>query len=172
MIKPFSDNIIFLDTEFSSLNPYKGEIVSIGLVKLTGEELYLELEYDGEWDTWPRENILPTLKSPKVNRETSVKIIKEFVGDKKPFTISYVNQFDTIYTYKLFGIDNHPFYWMPLDFPSMLFGMGIDPEDYFKEDVEFYQKLGIDKTKYINHNALDDAKQLREVYLKFIESKK
>ncbi len=45
-MKSFSENIIFFDTEFSSLNPYEGEILSIGLVKPNGEELYLELEYD------------------------------------------------------------------------------------------------------------------------------
>lgn len=28
-MKPYSDNIIFIDTEFSSVNPYKGEILSI-----------------------------------------------------------------------------------------------------------------------------------------------
>lgn len=67
-MKPFSDNVIFVDTEFSSLNPYKGEVLSIGLVKINGEELYLELEYQGEVDDWPKQNILPTLKSPKVNR--------------------------------------------------------------------------------------------------------
>src|SRR4030066_1628453 len=46
-MKPFSDNIVFLDTEFSSLDPYKGEILSIGLVKMNGDGLYLELEYTG-----------------------------------------------------------------------------------------------------------------------------
>jgi len=47
---PFSKNIIFLDTEFSSLDPYKGEMLSIGLAKLDGSELYLELEYEGHFD--------------------------------------------------------------------------------------------------------------------------
>lgn len=35
--KLFSDNIIFLDTEFSSLDPYKGEMLSVGLVKVNGD---------------------------------------------------------------------------------------------------------------------------------------
>ena len=46
-MKSFSDNIIFLDAEFSTLDPYEGEILSIGLVKLNGDNLYLELEYNG-----------------------------------------------------------------------------------------------------------------------------
>jgi hypothetical protein len=66
--RPFSDNVIFVDTEFSSLDPYKGEILSVGLVKLRGEELYLELECDGEIDEWPKKNILPTLKQKKYSK--------------------------------------------------------------------------------------------------------
>lgn len=38
--------LIFFDTEFTSLDPYKGEILSIGMVKENGEELYIELECD------------------------------------------------------------------------------------------------------------------------------
>lgn len=38
-IKP----LIFFDSEFSSLNPYEGEILSIGMVKENGDEFYLEL---------------------------------------------------------------------------------------------------------------------------------
>lgn len=28
-MKPFSENIIFMDTEFTNLNPYEGEIISL-----------------------------------------------------------------------------------------------------------------------------------------------
>ncbi len=171
-MKPFSHNIIFLDTEFSTLDPYKGEILSIGLVKLNGEELYLELEYDGETNDWVRENILPTLTGDKVSREEAVSKIKKFVGDQKPYAVGFVNQFDTLYVYKLFGTDKHPFYWLPIDFASILFGNGIDPEKNLVEDNEVAKKLGIDVSKYKKHNALDDAKLLREVYLKFFEKYK
>ena len=75
-MKPFSDNIIFLDTEFSSLDPYKGEILSMGLVKIDGEELYLELEYDGEVDEWVKENIIPNLRESKMSRGEAIKRIK------------------------------------------------------------------------------------------------
>lgn len=169
MVKPFSNNIIFIDTEFSSLNPYKGEILSIGLVKLNGKELYLELEYDGEVDEWVEKNILPTLKEPKVSREKAKEEIKKFIGDTKPFMVAYVNQFDAIYWYKLFGVDNNPCHWIPIDFASILFALGIDPESYHERRNEFFEKIGIDYSKYKQHNALDDAKLLREVYLKFLE---
>lgn len=173
MMKAFSNNIIFLDTEFSSLNPYKGEILSIGLVKLNGGELYMELEYNGEIDEWVKENVTPFLMEEKVNREEAVRRIKKFVGDKKPYMLAYVNQFDAIYLYKLFKIENNPFHWIPIDFASMLFAFRINPERYNWEDKDnFYQEIGINHNKYRKHHALDDAKLLRQVYLKFVDANK
>lgn len=169
MPKLFSDNIIFMDSEFSSLDPYKGEILSIGLVKPNGEELYLELEYDGEVDEWVKENIIPILNGSKISRQEAVKRIKEFIGEGNPYMICYVNQYDAIYWYKLFGVDNNPCFWIPIDFASVLFGLGIDPESYYKDKKEFAAKLGIYAAKYTSHNALDDAKLLREVYLRFLQ---
>jgi DNA polymerase III epsilon subunit-like protein len=171
---PYSKNIIFFDSEFSSLNPYKGEILSIGMVKMDGSELYLELEYDGDYDLWVKKNILPTLKGKKVTRQEATRKIQEFVGGEKPYMVTYVNQYDTIYTYKLFtskifNDKKHPFFWLPIDFASILFGMGIDPGSYFLGDKKnFFRKVGINPSKYKSHNALDDAKLLREVYLKMV----
>lgn len=170
--KPYSKNIIFLDTEFSSLNPYEGEILSIGLVKLNGEELYLELEHDGEMDKWVKKNILPTLTQQKVSRIEAVKKIKQFVGRGKPYAVTYVSQYDTLYVYKLFTKKlfndcKHPFFWLPIDFASVLFAMGIDPGAYYPEDKKnFFKEIGINASKYKSHHALDDARLLREVYLK------
>jgi DNA polymerase III epsilon subunit-like protein len=165
--RPYSKNIMFFDTEFSSLDPYRGEILSIGLVKLNGDELYLELQHDDEVDSWVRKNILPTLKLKKVSRKKAVAEIKRFVGKKKPYVVAYVNQYDVIYIYKLFGKGDKPFFWLPIDFASILFGMGIDPESYYPDDKKnFLKKIGVDSSKYKMHNALDDARLLREVYLK------
>lgn len=63
--KPFTDNVIFMDTEFSTNDPYEGEILSIALVKLDGEELYLELEFEGEANEWVKKHILPKLDQVK-----------------------------------------------------------------------------------------------------------
>lgn len=174
--KAFSDNIIFLDTEFSHLDPYKGEILSVGIVKINGDELYLELEYDGPVSTWVEKNISPTLKNKKVSRKMAVQKINKFIGSKKPYAVSYVNQFDIVYIHKLFkstNIKDLPFYWLPIDFASILFGMGINPEAYYPKDkYNFFGKIGIDTEKFQHtHNALDDAKLLREVYLKMLSEK-
>lgn len=176
MLKPFSDNIVFLDTELSSLNPYKGEILSIGLVKYSGEELYLELEFEGDVDPWVQENIIPTLTHAKVSREQAKRAIKDFIGDSKPYMLAYVNSLDVVFYAKLFAKEGKafdllpPFHWVPIDFATLLFGSGVDPESYYKEKENSASIFGVSTSQYKIHNALDDARLLREVYLKLIAS--
>lgn len=174
-IKPFSDNILFYDSEFTSLDPYKGEIVSIGLVKPNGESLYVEIEHDPSTaDLWVQENILPTLKGDFISRDEAKKKIEEFIGDSHPYLVSYVNQYDVIYWYKLFGKksgkndqrDEELVQWLPIDFASLLFFCGFNPNKFSKEQEEF---LNMDIKKRKQHNALEDALLLREVYYKFLE---
>jgi len=162
---PFSDNIIFVDTEFSTLDPYEGEILSIGLIKPNGESLYLELEHAGSVSDWVEENILPLMRGPKISREEAKRKIRKFVGNDKPYMVSFVNQFDVIYFYKLFGVDDQPCYWMPVDFAAILFGAGLNPENL----SGVANKLGVDTEIYQKHNALDDAKLLRDLYTAFFK---
>ncbi|MFC1608668.1 3'-5' exoribonuclease domain-containing protein [Patescibacteria group bacterium] len=173
MKKPFSENLIFVDTEFTSLDPHEGEILSIGLVKMNGEELYLELEYDGEVDEWVKENVFPSLNQEKIKREDVIDEIRAFVGKKRPRVVAYVDNFDVVYLCKLLGTENFQemFYWIPVDFSSILFAHGVSPDSISSQgrDYEFLDKLGVEAEKYNQHNALDDAKFLREVYLKFFE---
>lgn len=167
MLNPFSENIIFFDTEFSDLDPYKGELLSIGMIKPSGEELYIEIDYAGEVNDWVKRNVIPSLTGSKLTREEAKAKIREFMGSSTPYLVSYVNQFDAIYWYKLFGIENQPAYWIPIDFASVLFGAGINPTAYSNQ--EFLDDLGIDARKYKKHNALDDARLLKEIYIKFFE---
>ncbi len=173
MIKPFSDNIIFFDTEFTSLNPNKAQLISIGLVKFNGEELYVELDYSGEESDWVKQHVLPFLSGKKISKESAVEKIREFVGDTKPYMVGYINQDDNIFWQELFmSVDENsenPFHLVSVDFATMLFSYGIDPEAYYSENnAELLNKLGIDRSKYNQHNALDDSRLLREAYLKFI----
>jgi DNA polymerase III epsilon subunit-like protein len=170
LINPYSKNIIFFDTEFSSLDSQRGEILSLALIKYSGEELYLELDYNGEVDEWPRKNILPSLKQEKVSKEKAIKLITEFIGNEKPYIMANVNQFDMIYFYKLLGLDgfNDKFNWVPIDFASILFGAGINPEALANWDQDFFDKLKVDSSTLHQHNALDDTRALREVYLKLV----
>lgn len=173
MLLPYeSKNLIFIDTEFTDLDPYKGELMSVGIVKLNGDELYLELEHDGEVSPWVKKNLLKMLKGPKFTRSQTATQIKEFLGDSEPYAIGFVDNYDVIYLTKLFGAGRLPFKWMTVDFASILFAIGINPVK-FQLDSEgardFYKKLGIDTKKFRHHHALDDALLLREVWLKLTE---
>lgn len=164
-------NIIFIDTEFSDLDPYKGEILSVGIVKLSGEELYLELEFTGESSEWVTEHILPTLKEPKVSREDADARIREFLGDSLPFAVGFVDNYDVIYLTKIFGHGKLPFKWVTIDFASILFAIGVNPVKFQLDSSgarSFYKKLGIQMKNYRQHHALDDAKLLRDVWMKVV----
>ncbi len=167
-ITPFSNNVIFLDTEFSSLDPYKGEILSVGMVKHTGEEFYIEIEYNGEYDSWVVKNVLPFLTGEKISREVAKQKIKAFVGEEKPYCVAYVDNLDMAYWFKLFGnSDDNPCDWISVDMASILFSWGINPRHLLiQKGNKFLDGLCIDVSKYRQHHALDDAKLLREVYMK------
>jgi|SRR3989344_2287238 len=171
-MKTFSENIIFWDSEFSSLNPYKGEILSMGFVKPSGEELYIELEHEGEVDPWVKENVLPYLSDKKISRGEAIDQMNRFVGKDYPFMVTYVSMYDTIYLYKLIKIKNDtkqlPFHWIPVDFASTLFAYGIDPAVIANDEAGFCMQLGIDLTNHRKHHALDDAKLLKEMYNKIV----
>lgn len=170
----FSDQLIFFDTEFTSLDPYRGELLSVGMIKADGAELYLEIERTGLVSDWVREHVLPKLTGQKVSRDEAVRKILEFVGrgGGTPYLISYVNQYDAAYLFKLLGVTDRRkdkeflFHWIILDFASVLFGAGYDPEMLSLEEKRnvFLHSLGIDRKRYHLHNALDDARLLRDVY--------
>jgi hypothetical protein len=109
------------------------------------------------------EKVLPHLQGNPVSYEVAREKIRAFVGDDKPYLMAYVNQFDAMMWYNLFGSPQaHPCYWIPLDFASILFAHGHSPNSMGKHS--FFEELGIDKEAYDHHNALDDARMLRDVY--------
>lgn len=173
IIKPYSDDIIFLDTEFSTNDLDTSQLLSIGLVKITGEELYLELKHSGKVSSWAKKHVLPYLIEEKVSEKETVKLIRKFIGKEKPYVVSFVNIYDMVYIYRLFGsISKAPFHWPPIDFASVLFGNNIDPEGYYKyKKHDFFSKIGVDIDKYTEHSAIDDVRLLRDVYLKLVSKK-
>jgi hypothetical protein len=79
--------------------------------------------------------------------------------------VSWGGHYDAIYVNKLVGIEEQPFYWLPLDFTSMLFGQGVSPA------LDLAEQFGIDRSRFRRDHALDDARLLREVYLRATEGK-
>ena len=165
-----NDHLIFFDTEFTDLDHKKGELISIGLVKMTGETLYLELPFSGEAHPWVVEHVIPTLSGSLTPIKEAREKLWDFFGgmdvsaDKRPMLVAYVNQFDAVYWYDLFGSPkDHPAYWIPLDFASMLFAWGYHPNAM--GDTRFLNDLGVSRAAYTHHNALSDAQFLRDVYM-------
>lgn len=174
LYQPFSENVIFYDAEFTSLNPYEGEILSVGMVKMSGETLYVEVEYAGEVHEWVKNRVLPYLQGRAVSREEAVRQIREFMGEKKPYLVSYVNQYDAVFLYKLFGVQNNtrdevPQHWIPIDFASIAFGYGVNPEKFRHDNFPFMEKLGVNIEASQKHFALDDALILKKIYFRFFE---
>jgi hypothetical protein len=170
---PFSNNIIFYDSEFSSFDSKRGEILSIGLVKINGEELYLELESTTEPDEWVKEHVIPLLNGEKVSLAEAKEKLEKFAGDTTPFLVSYVDNYDAVYLKNIIGYEkNHIFHWLTIDIAAMFFALGLNPQTFGNADNDgTFEKMGIDWKKYRDHHALDDAKLLREFYLKFFEIK-
>ena len=174
-LKPFeSSNLVFLDTEFTDLDPYKGELLSVGMATLDGRELYLECEQSTEPSPWVQKHIMPMLDGPKFSRIQVMRQIREFLGNTNPFMIAFVDNYDVIYLTKLFGAGNLPFRWMTVDFASILFANGVNPVRFQRDGNSgakaFYKDLGLDLKVYRNHHALDDARLLRDVWLKLTEN--
>lgn len=165
----FSENILFYDAEFTDLDPKKGELLSIGMVKPTGEELYLEFEHTKPVHPWVTEHVMPHLEGITFSREDAVRMIRQFVGDSEPFLVSYVNQLDAVYWYDLFGsAKDHPAFWIPIDFASIIFGYGFAPNSMGNH--KFRKTIGVPiDPDQPTHNALDDARLLRKAYKGFFE---
>lgn len=165
-------NIIFMDGEFAKLKPDGIDLLSLALIKPNGEELYLEIEFDGEISPWVKENVLPNLKQEKVSKEKATELIKDFVGNEKPYLIAYVNQFDWMGICKLFNVKNTedisklPFFWAPIDFASILFEKGVKPTI---NPIELAKKYHIEVSTIKKHHALDDARLLKKIYDKVIK---
>jgi DNA polymerase III epsilon subunit-like protein len=165
--------IIFMDGEFQGLSAHGTTLLSIALIKQTGEELYVEIETDVEVNDWVKENVLPYLTKTKVSREEAIKQIVEFVGKNKPILCAYVNQFDWMGINDLLGVPSinagteNPFYWKPMDFASILFAKGYSFE---QEIMSLARSIGINTDKYHKHHALDDTRLLKEIYEKVMNN--
>ena len=161
--------IIFADGEFPGLRADGIEFLSIALIKESGEELYLEIEVSQKIHEWTEENILPFLDGNPIPKEEAKKKILEFIGPNRPYFLSYVNTFDWMGVCALFGVFDVPFFWIPLDFASILFGKGMSPE---MKPEALAKKYEISLENHKKHHALDDARLLRKVYFKVMEDKK
>jgi len=180
----YSKNITFMDGEFTELNEKGTQFISIALVKPNGEYYYaINSDYNAKKCTeWVKENVLIPLYTQTVHGDQRNKFdaldfhktygksekqiaeeIKKFVDDLKPYLIADVNQFDWMGICALFGVWDVPFFYIPIDFASILWGKGIDPNVNREELAKDY---GINISNFKKHNALDDASVLKALYEK------
>jgi hypothetical protein len=167
-LQPFSDDVVFFDAEFTGHDLAHDNLMSIGMVSLDGtREMYFELEYDkNHVNDWVRENVEPYLTQEKISREEARNRIREFCGKSEPHLVATVNQYDMAFWHKLFAGEEEPIHPIPIDFASMLFAIGLNPaREIDGEKKNFFATIGVDTTKYQIHNALDDARLMREAYV-------
>ena len=169
----YSDNVIFFDGEFTSLDPNNGRLISLALVRTNGESLYLELDPgDAPIDPWVVDHVMPYLSGAMITDEEAKKKISKFVGKSQPFLVAKVNQFDWIFLTKLVGLSKKDggggiFQWIPIDFASLLFDRHIDPTT---PSTHLAKELGAGIPEgYQYHHALSDALLLRVLYQKLAE---
>lgn len=60
---------IFLDTEFNS---FRGQLISMGMVTLDGQEFYIEMPLPAEIHPWVQEHVIPHLGGATVRPENDL----------------------------------------------------------------------------------------------------
>lgn len=175
---------IYFDTEFTGLHK-KTTLISIGFISDSGETLYIEFnDYDNnQVDDWIKENVISNLYLTeeehgvntdsckgndwlfKGNRYNSSMIIKSWLSkfDKVDIWSDCLSYdwvlFCDLYLHAFYIPDN--VYYIPFDICTLFKLKGIDA-DISREDFA-EMKDGAKK-----HNALWDAKVIKECYIKAI----
>lgn len=147
----------FIDTEFIEAGPnYPVCLLSIGIVRDDGSELYLELDGApvGLANDWVKANVLPHLKGGRccMEREDIAHCIKRFVGHDIPEFWGYYADYDWVVFAQIFGT--------MMDLPK---GWPM----YCRDLKQWCDQLGnptLPNQGSTEHNALNDARWNREVY--------
>jgi DNA polymerase III epsilon subunit-like protein len=171
--------IVFIDTEFTGEHAYTS-LVSLGLVTLEGDELYITLnDYDRHQVTdWLVNNVLKDIDCEKsVDSETAYKVLSEFLekySDGHPvFVVScgllqdYLlmlelykfSQPERKYFHALHCLPDYLNHYAGIDLNTLFRTCCIDPS------IDRAEYAGM-KNSIKRHNALDDAKVVRGCFLK------
>ena len=170
---------IFFDTEFTGLHQ-NTTLISIGLISECGETFYAEFtDHDkSQIDDWLQDNVISNLLLPHDSGLCGIGV-NGYVGDTKfikEYLENWISQFKKVeiwsdclsYDWVLFNqIWGHAFnipknvYYIPFDICTLFKIKGIDP------DISREEFSGM-TNKAQKHNALWDAKVIRECYFKAI----
>lgn len=184
---------IFFDTEFTGLHQ-KTTLISIGLISECGKTFYAELtDYDkSQIDDWLQENVIKNLSLSSLDNQAFLhcwKLVSDSENVKEALA-AWLFQFESVemwsdclsYDWVLFNqLFGHAFnipknvYYIPFDICTLFYAKGVDADvsrekfasNTFSESGEplFFDETGnmIDSQK---HNALWDAKVIRECFVK------
>ena len=164
--------LLFFDGEFTKLTTTGVRFLSMAFITEEGKELYLEISQPvEEVDPWVKENVIPYLNGTPISEEEAKEQIQKFISenyDDKPVIVADVNQFDWNGLCHLFGTWDIPFFYIPIDFSTILFTKGIDID---VDREELAKEYGIDVSGFKKHNALSDTRVLFKCYQKLTHSK-
>jgi hypothetical protein len=172
---------IFFDTEFTGLHQ-NTTLISIGLISECGKTFYAELtDYDkSQIDDWLQNNVIDNLILSEIEHGLLAPYDKdkvEFKGDSiclKELLKNWLLQFNEVeiwsdclsYDWVLFNqIFGHAFnipknvYYIPFDICTLFYAKGIDA------DISREEFSGMSENS-VKHNALWDAKVIRECFKK------
>lgn len=172
--------IVFIDNEFTGVHAVT-TLISVGLVTLEGESLYVSLnDYDrGQVSGWVKDNVLNMIdESKSVSSLEACNKIQTFLDDyskgEKVSLVSAGKMTDIILLFQLWH-SLHPekkyfhLSFLPeylnhgahYDLNTLFFIAGINP------DIDRAKFAGWNSSK--RHHALDDAKVVRECFLKLFK---
>lgn len=137
---------LFLDTEF---NGFQGSLISMALVPedSTTREFYKELEIRDQLDPWVRDNVVPHLVLVPCSRYEFQQALAQYLWEVGECTIVADWPDDIRYFCE-----------------SLIVGPG--QMIAFMHNVKFELDTGIEYESLVPHNALHDARAIRESYLK------
>lgn len=145
---------VWFDTEFIE-DGKTIDLISIGLVREDGQELYLESD-DVDWrkaSQWVLENVHPHLTGEnKFTRKTIAALIQKFVGDEPKFWAYYAD-YDWVVLCQLYGTMMQ----LPKGWPMFCRDLGQALDGVPREEVP-QQGKG-------EHHALSDARWVRDTHL-------
>lgn len=166
---PFSDDAVFFDAEFTGLDACSDDLISVGMISMDGEkELYFEVPYDdAKLSDWTREHVVPYLTGEVITHTEARAAIRAFCGGTEPHLVATANRRDMGFFAELFKGEEEPIHRIPIDFASVLFGMGLNPARTIDDEKElFYKEFDINLSDYDMHNALEDTRLMRDLYIK------
>lgn len=136
---------LFLDTEF---NGFGGKLISMALVPEDNSirEFYKELVMTDQLDPWVRENVVPHLLLPPCSRHDFQQALAQYLWEIGDCTIIADWPDDIKYFCE-----------------SLIVGPG--QMIAFMHNIRFELDLGIDYTSTVPHNALHDARAIKEFYV-------